>query len=137
MNPPQKKRKTKQLDKGWLTFLTNSQHYLSFTTEWNTLSKQRISINPKYLHHRSEHDLLDVIHFLVKEGDAKVWWISQKYTEERLRLVYREELASMIQKLLHNNEANVKAYMRKMQQIGIARSKDRRKFRGLLLSIKS
>jgi len=121
---PKKKRRT--YNKGWLSFL-KAKDFSDYTDNYDTISTQRISINPRYLHHRTENFLLKLLLELVDNCDhALEWWKASNYVESTFKYRFRGELGPLILSVL-TTEASVKCYILFMrisgEDEGIERSK--------------
>ena len=106
------------MNKGWLSFL-DAKNFKDFTNVYDTVSTQRISINPAYLRHRTETFLLKVLLALVENTEtALAWWKTSKYKPETFKYRFRDDLASMIASILTDEESVVEyiSYMRITQR---------------------
>lgn len=121
LEPPLKKPRT-ACGRGWLHFL-DDHAFESFTAEWDSVNRQRISCNPLYLCTRTENVLLEVLlEILTKGNGPDNLYAAVKKDEFRMR--YRNQLAAAVRGLLINS-SNVRIYMAIMQRIGIREHHER------------
>lgn len=119
-------------DKGWLAFLSD-HHFKSFTAEWETAAKRRISMNPLYLELRTENVLLKLL-VAILEGGRSPTWMREEVKDLDFRFRYRDELAQMLRGLLIH-QCNVEIYISHFVKISMDESDDRKEFRQALQQI--
>ena len=117
-------------NKEWLRTFLNTKNLDDITNEINGVSQQRISINPRYLHLRSETYLLEILCFVVRNAGTD-WWQLQHFGKNEFRYFFRDRLAEIIQNGL-NTEPMVTAYINGMRNLQMRQSAERKTFRNLL-----